>query len=269
VADIFLPTQFTLDLQIDNAVDLYGTEIGCTYDATDISRQAVTWPQFFDANGYHPIILSAGSITLAAAHKHPAPALNGSGKAGELTFAPLTAGVTTVSCDWAFFNKEGEQIANGTATATLTLLNPGTLSGSFVHQLRSPHDGIAVTVFDAASRSEKAATTTGSGGGFTFNNLIADTYIVQGRRIGHLDYCHNDVVVVAGQTLVLDPNPTKLRAGDTDADRDVDLDDALAVATVFATDTTDFSIDFNGNGKIDGGDLTALGGNFNTTSNCN
>ncbi len=265
VVDVFMPLPFTLGLQINDAAALYGTEINCTYDTAFLIRQDVTWPLFFETDELAVNNSANGEITLAASQKNPAAALEGSGQVGDITFSPQQSGQTTVTCEWEFFNKEGQPIASGTADTTINILAPlGGVNGTFVHQLRSPHDGIAVAAI--ADGATQASTITSDGGGFTIDDLTSGNYDLMGQRIGHLDYCHNDVVVPEGETVTLPL--VKLEAGDTDADRDVDLDDALAISGDFGDQTTNLSRDFNANGKIDGGDLTALGGNYNTISNC-
>lgn len=255
------PSSLSLDLYINNADNLYGTEASCTFDNTLLTSTSVSWPGFFDSDNFNVINTTADTIELTASQRHPAPELYGTDVVGTLFFDAQTPGTADVTCTWQFFNKEGHEIAGGVTTATITIESPeGDINGSFVYQLRSPQDNIAVTTTDGLGN-----TVTDAGGAFSLFNLPPSTYTVQAEVIGHLTYCEDATASVGTQTTMA---LTKLRAGDTDGDGDIDIDDALNVSTIFGTTSADLSRDFNANGRIDGSDLTALGGNYGLVTNC-
>ena len=248
---------------------IYGVNALCDMTAQGIVEfTAVNFSPLFDEGA----LMAKNSIRAnksewegAISQTNPAPTLQTDGALAEFDLKAVNGGTVGISCSIRLVNRDGFDIDTLTINRFVSVTTPqiGSLSGTATYQTRNEHSGIKITLDDPL----KLRQTTLASGLFTFPGLSAGDYQLRAWAQGFLAHCED---VTMGQQGLLIDRPIRLLAGDVDSNGEVNILDAISITSIFnSTHNSYYVTDFNQDRRVDIGDLTALGGNFGKTSNCN
>ncbi|MCP4546611.1 MAG: hypothetical protein GY835_09125, partial [bacterium] len=185
----------SVDLDIQGANDLYAAQATCTVDPAILEPQSGVFGGFFDpinrivaANEVDAV---AGTWFGAISQQNPAGPLSGNGLFATITYEALIPGITAITCDPLFSDRDGFTQTVTFTGASVTVLPFGTISGTATYQGRLDHAGIAV----AATGIVTSTDTTDSAGAFALGQLKAHTYTVEADAASYLPSCAANVVV--------------------------------------------------------------------------
>ncbi len=264
--EIYATRTFTAEINITGADNLYGLQIDCQVDPTQLAWQSSQFGDFFTASlvGANSVDTEAGTWSGAISQKNPAPALSGDGLFATLTFEALTPGLANIVCEPLAVDRNGKELAVSMAASSIEILDTsllgGNISGSTVYQGRQTHTGIAIEATGPLNKQMETDAT----GQFTLDDLSQGEYVVQADAPLHLPNCAT-VTLAGGETTALQPR--SLAGGDTDDSNAIKINDATLVGSNFGLSATSSpamnpNADINADGQVNVQDLSILGGNF-------
>jgi glucose/arabinose dehydrogenase len=139
------------------------------------------------------------------------------------------------------------------------------INGVVGYQNRPDNAGIKVSLI-GANASAPVELVTNDDGTFSFTDVPVGEYTIQYSAAGHLAVTQQ-AVIVASDGLIVDAGTTTLRAGDTDQNGAIDLQDAALIGANFGNTAppAPSETDLNGDGQVNISDLVLVGGNFGLT----
>lgn len=249
-----------------------GAEFVCSYDDSLVSVDNL---QLIDLPGLDHGLFGAdaistsnnpggGSFTFAVASLPPATA-SPTGGVFSLDVTGVAAGSFDFTCSVRI--STGSVLTSiGFVPLTITITEPATdatISGNLLpfNSALSGSKTITINLTDGVSVDEDHTVDMRAGGSFSFT-VAPGTYTISASAPGYLRAIHEDIVVVAGDTVRMEN--LNLLAGDINAD---DAIGVLDVATIGANYnlTTPTAADLNGSGRINLLDLQLLAPNYGIT----
>ncbi len=150
--------------------------------------------------------------------------------------------------------------ANTPVPAALSSIN-----GSVAYQNRPDNAGIKVALIEPQG-TPPVELVTNADGSFSFTDVPVGEYTLQYSAAGHLAVTQQ-AVIVASDGLIVDAGTRTLRAGDTDQNGAIDLQDAALIGANFGISVppAPSTTDLNGDAVVNISDLVLVGGNFGLT----
>jgi hypothetical protein len=129
-ADLAVNEQMTIDIVVEEAGTIYGTEIRLAFDPAKVEVVAVNHGDFFSADpDKEAFVLEnkfdnrRGRVDYALSLLNPAPAAEGSGLLLQLTIKAIAAGVTSVEFESGLFGTQsGQEIIPLTENVEFTVM---------------------------------------------------------------------------------------------------------------------------------------------------
>ena len=262
--EIYAGSIFTAELNITGANKLYGLQIDCQVDPTQLAWQSSQFSDFFTTPlvGANNVDTEAGVWNGAISQKNPGPALSGDGLIATLTFEALAPGSASITCKPLAVTRNGKELAVSMSATTIEILETlgGNITGSAVYQGRTTHTGIAVEATGPLNKQIE----TDESGQFALDGLNEGDYTIQADAPLHLPNCAT-VALAGGTTVAL--TPMALVGGDTDDSNAIKINDATLLGSNFGLSATSSlamnpNADINADGQVNVQDLAILGGNF-------
>jgi hypothetical protein len=262
-SNIYPGDPVSVDLNIQNASNLYAAQATCTADAAVIQPQSAVFGNFFDPVnrlvGTNNANAVAGTWMGAISQRSPASPFSGNGLFATITYAATGPGTSSISCGVPLFSDRDGQAQDATSSGVnVTVLPFAVIDGQVTYQGRSNHSGIEVTATGIVTRSA----TSDASGNFAINTLKTDSsYAIRASSAGYLSSC-TSASATSGQTTTLPA--TVLKGGNANGNDAIDIGDATLIAANFGLHAppADIRADINGDGVIDVRDLAILGGNY-------
>jgi glucose/arabinose dehydrogenase len=150
-------------------------------------------------------------------------------------------------------------------TNTPTPAALSSINGVAAYQNRPDNAGIKVSLIGPGG-TPPVELVTNADGSFSFTDVPVGEYTLKYSAVGHLAITQQ-AVIVASDGLIVDAGTTTLRAGDTDQNGTIDLQDAALIGANFGITVppAPSETDLNGDSQVNISDLVLVGGNFGTT----
>jgi len=268
----------TLQVQVQNVVDLMGFDITFTYDPAILKLASWEHGSFLSALYGYRNINDPGYLRLAFS-QNGVPAVSGSGTLLKLTFSGKSYGTSAITISNAEFGKPAgatfypEKI-HGRITTIFdpSITSNGAVAGMFSLQGQTTTGGVPVTLddgqfLDRGPFSEVSLNQVGSN--LTINPVVMDLYTITTTqpRYLNIDAGCGKTKAVFGTTTTL--SPLKLKGGNAVwTDNEINMQDISKVLGVYgeaSTLSTPLEADINFNGKVDVYDLAMVAGNYGLT----
>jgi len=265
-------TEVVVTVMVSNVSDLYGAELGLTFDATllqvkDADDEAGNGIQVSPGDllgagfqGENAADNAAGTVRFGASLVNPAPAINGGGGLLEITFVTQGAGVAPVSLTEAILSDTDGQtiLANrDPETVDITIVDTGVFRGRVFLQGRSTYAGGVVW---AGSSSAGTA----ADGSFSLTAAGGASYTVRTEMPRYLDAEKRGLLLAMAQTVGL--ATVTLPGGDANDDGVINILDLAIIGSAFGSAPAggkwDARADINDDGLVNVLDLSITGGNF-------
>jgi hypothetical protein len=273
----------TLNIKLNNVVNLYGYQFKVNYDQTKVSATGAFDNSWFVTNGDG---IPAGwdgtcaagvckfAVTKVDVPAGSVPPLTGSGTVAQVTFTGLAAGSTNVTfSDMVLTDRDGMAMPVNLGTATLTVCGFATVNGKVSLQGRlTPINVGTVTLTDQTGTfSPVTVNFSATDGTFTAPNIrVLASGTSYKLLAAHLLYLGNDMLhtLNPGDTYTA-PN-TRLLGGDANNSGKVDIGDLGCIGGAFGGAPTDCggagSSDINADTTVNIQDLSIAGGNYDKTT---
>ncbi len=259
-SEIYPGDPVAVNLDFENAVDLYAAQADCTVDPDILAPQSATFGDFFDPVnrlvGANSVDAAAGTWLGAISQRSPAGPLSGAGLFATLNYIAQNPGTTDISCEPLIADRDGFELPVTFTGASVTVIPFAVVNGVATYQGRLDHADINVT----ATCPPTPTSITDSEGNFELE-LKTGTCTVTASAPGYLS---NSLTldVASGQTFPLPP--TVLKGGSANGDNVIDIGDATLVAANFGLTVppADARADINGDGRVNVQDLAILGSNY-------
>jgi hypothetical protein len=257
--DIYPGDPISVDLNIQNASNLYAAQADCATDAAIIRPQDAAFGSFFDPVnrlvGANTADAEAGTWTGAISQRSPALPLSGDGLFASVNYRAQDPGSASVDCEVVISDQDGfTQPVTFTGTS-VTVLPFATVNGVAKYQGRTDYAGITV------SGPIPPDAITDSDGNFTLEMKTGTSLSVTASAPGYLSN-GTSVDATSGETTTLPA--TTLRGGDVNNDGVINIADATLVAANFGKNVPpgDARADINADDKVNIQDLAILGSNY-------
>jgi hypothetical protein len=258
VAETYPGDPVSVDLNIQNAENLYAAQALCEVDPSVLELQDGGFGDFFDPTlrliAANQTDTSTGEWLGAISQQNPAGPLSGNGLFATLNYIAAAPGMTNLTCEPLFSDRDGSSLPVSYGGTNITVLAFGVVNGSAHYQGRINHAGIDVTATGILTLSD----TTDSAGSYSLDQLKAGTYDVKVDAALYLPACASDIVVTSGQTVTLDT--ATLLGGDLNDDEMINIGDVSRLGSAFGT--SDPGADINADGVVNVQDLAIIGGNY-------
>ena len=251
----------TMKVEITAARELYGLQLACSVDPTVLLWQQAQFDDFFTEPliGINRLDPVAGAWLGAITQKNPGSALSGDGLVATLTFAVLSPGNPTITCEPFASDR------NGFEQPILILddsdFDPvADISGKITLPDRTDHSGIEVTIEGPVEKSVLS----GASGQFKFDGLEQGDYLIRAAAPLHLPHC---TTVTVNQEQIIALPPAVLLGGDTDDNGEINIHDFTVIGsnldlTAQTIPAMNPRADINGDGRVNDQDLSILNDNF-------
>ncbi len=257
--EIYPGDVISVDLDVQDAHNLYGLQANCAVNPTILAPKDGTFGDFFENPliGANATDATAGTWFGGISLKNPADPLTGSGRFATLTFEALTTGSTDITCDPLATDEDGFAIPMSTNNDTITVLDFGSLTGIATFQGRAAHSNITVGI----SGPTAGATSTDNEGSYQMGQLKGGDHAVEADAPLYLPNCTTATITSGEETILPD---TRLLGGDTNDNNKIKVGDAALVGNNFGLSIpdADSTADINNDGQINVQDLAILGRNF-------
>jgi hypothetical protein len=259
--EIYPGDPVAVDLDIQDAVDLYAAQALCEVDPAVLEIQSAEFGDFFD-----PVLRVAlinqvdavdGEWLGAISQQNPADPLSGDGLYATLEYVAQAPGTSNVSCEPIFSDRDGFTLPVTYSGTEITVLPFATLEGVVLYQGRTGHAGIEVTASGEVTQSDE----TDAAGTFVLDELRSGDYEVEASAALYLPACAHEVTVTSGETVTLDA--VTLLGGDLTGNEVIDIGDLSLLGAGFGTPAT--GADINADGIVNVQDLAILAGNYETS----
>ena len=281
--DVALGMTTTVDINIVNAINLYGADVRLAFDPSIVrvvdSDAGSTGIQVgvgsFPYADFVPLNMSynvTGTVEFALTQIPPRPAITGSGVMGTLIFEGLAGGISPITITSAILSDpDGVEILSTTNDGQIQVLTWGIIVGHVTYQGRSTPPSadwvspISVTLYahGEVSPAYGFAAVTDEMGTFTVTNILTDTYDVKVRDLHSLWNVRSNVAVGLG-IVALDMGT--LVEGDSDLNGLIDVVDFSILSSSFGTTDPDplfdRRADYNNSNDIDILDFSLLASNY-------
>lgn len=272
----------TLDVNVENVVDLMSYDVTFTYDPALLNLTAWAHGGFLSALFQFKLVNTPGLLRMAFGQVG-VPAVSGSGTLIRLTFSGLTSGSAAVTIANAVFSKPTgakmyptlrHGLINVIYNPTIILLT--SLTGSFSLQGLLNRDGIPVRLSRGVYVQQgpyQATTLNQPGNNLTISNIAADLYTLTTLqpRFLNIDSTLNKTKSLTAAPATLPP--LLLVAGNAVwTDNVIDSADASLVGTWFGRTAASLlpgqtlDADVNFDGVVNLRDLALVAGNYGNSS---
>jgi hypothetical protein len=263
ITELYPGDPVSVDLNIQNASNLYAAQATCSAAPTVIQPQSAVFGNFFDPVnrlvGANNADAAAGTWTGAISQRSPALPLAGDGPFATITYTATGPGTASIDCGVPLFSDRDGLAQDATSTGVnVTVLPFAAIDGKVTYQGRSNPSSIQVTATGVVTRSA----TTDASGNFAINTLKTDpSYAIRASAAGYLSSCTSAGATSGGTTTL---PATVLKGGNANGNDAIDIGDATLVAANFGLHIPpgDVRADINGDGVVDVRDLAILGGNY-------
>jgi hypothetical protein len=248
----------SVDLNLQNASNLYAAQADCTVDAAVLRPQSAAFGNFFDPVnrllGANNADAAAGTWSGAISQRSPALPLAGNGLFATIHYLAHAHGSAAITCTPVLSDPDGFTQPSSFTGASVTVLPFAIVNGVVKYQGRTNHAGITIT------GPLPPVVTTDSAGNFTLN-MKAGTYTVTVSAPGYLTNS-TTITATSGQTVTLPI--TTLKGGNANGNDAIDIGDATLIAANFGKTVPpgDARADINADGKVNIQDLAILGSNY-------
>ena len=251
----------TMKVEVTAARELYGLQLACSVDPTVLLWQQAQFDDFFTEPliGINRLDPVAGAWLGAITQKNPGSALSGDGLVATLTFAVLSPGNPTITCEPFASDR------NGFEQPILILddsdFDPvADISGKITLPDRTDHSDIEVTIEGPVEKSVLS----GASGQFKFDGLEQGDYLIRAAAPLHLPHC---TTVTVNQEQIIALPPAVLLGGDTDDNGEINIHDFTVIGsnldlTAQTIPAMNPRADINGDGRVNDQDLSILNDNF-------
>jgi len=250
----------SVDLNIQNAENLYAAQALCEADPSVLELQDGQFGDFFDPTlrliAANQTDAAAGEWLGAISQQNPAGPLSGNGLLATISYVATASGTTSLTCEPLFSDRNGFSLPVSFASSDITVMPFAVASGMAKYQGHTDHTGITIT----ASGPFMQTTATDSTGNFVLD-LKTGTYTVTASAPGYLTNS-TTISVTSGQPITL--SATTLKGGNVNGDNAINISDVTLVAANFGLTVppADSRADINADGIVNVLDLAILGGNY-------
>lgn len=256
--EIYPGDPISVALNIQNANNLYAAQSTCAVNPAILQPHVGIFGNFFDLVnrlvGANVISPTLGTWTGAISQRSPALPLSGDGLFATVTYTASNPGVTAITCDPLFSDRDGFTQTVSFSGANITVLPFGAISGTVKYQGRLNHAAITVSATGMVTFTQL----TNAAGAVAFDQLKTGSYQLKADASLYLPRCTDNIAVTSGQTATL--TATTLLGGDVNDDDVINIGDATRIGAEFGS--ADPGADINADEVVNVQDLAILGGNY-------
>ena len=265
----------TLQVYVENVIDLQGFDVTITYDSSKVSL--TSWQRGTLLEPFYQMWLeNTPGYFRYAGTKYGQPSFSGSGVLLYLTFQGLSLGISPITLlDVQLRNSEANPIPVQIHNGSLAVVAYYSVYGSFGLEGQVNRDGIPVTLANGVTFGAgpyRAKTLNQSGVNLTLNQVVADTYTVTTAQPRYLNVSTelNKTIAMSGAYTM---QPLTLRCGNALwTDNVINISDmgiiggqwGMSQADLLPGETLNGDVNFDNIVNIR--DLALVAGNYDLTS---